>query len=169
MSHAGPSLTQTKDGLSIAKFSGKTYRFGRFEEPETRRRFDQFKAQWLFNGRKVTDEMLRDLRGRGRSDELTIDRLADRFLEHLDRKHSADDKLNMIRETLERHQPVLMSLAQARPVGGLDYHVVPVVEIDSESVIVLWMNSDTIEGQRKRFVFDEIRRLHATYPPPVSA
>lgn len=78
--------------------------------------------------------------------------------------HSADDKLNAIRETLERQQPVLLSLAQARASGGCDYHVVPVVEVDSESVTVLWMNSDTIEGQRKPFPADEIRRLHATYP-----
>ncbi len=110
MSHAGPSLTQTKDGLSIAKFSGKTYRFGRFEEPETRRRFDQFKAQWLLNGRKVTDEMLRNLRGRGRSDELTIDRLADRFLEHLGRKHSDEWKANNHDRIRIALQPLLLGL-----------------------------------------------------------
>ena len=94
MSHSGPSLIQTKDGLSIAKFSGRTYRFGRFVHPETRRRFDQFKAQWLLNERKVTDEMLRELRGRGRPDELTIDRMVDRFLDHLDRKHADEWKKN---------------------------------------------------------------------------
>lgn len=104
MSHAGPSLTQTKDGLSIAKFSGRTYRFGRFEHPETRRRFDQFKAQWLLNARKVTDEMLRDLRGRGRPDELTIDRMVDRFLDHLGRKHAdewKDNNYDRIRTALQ--------------------------------------------------------------------
>lgn len=113
MSHAGPSLTQTKDGLSIAKFSGKTYRFGRFDEPETRRRFDQFKAQWLLNGRKVTDEMLRDLRGRGRSDELTIDRLADRFLEHLGRKHSDQWKAN-------NHDRIRIALQPLRTLCGTE-------------------------------------------------
>ena len=78
--------------------------------------------------------------------------------------HSADDKLNAIREALEKQQPVLMSLAQPHPAGWCNYHVVPVVEVDSESVTVLWMDSDTIEGQRKRFAISEVQRLHASYP-----
>lgn len=77
--------------------------------------------------------------------------------------HSADDKLNAIRDCLEKQQPVVMSLALPR-VDGTNYHVVPVVECDSESVTVLWMDSDTIEGQRKWFAISEVQRLHASYP-----
>lgn len=78
--------------------------------------------------------------------------------------HSADDKLNAIRDFLEKQQPVAMSLAQALPGGGANYHVVPVVEVDTHSLTVLWMNADTIEGQRRRLAIGEVRRLHATYP-----
>ncbi|MFN6196558.1 MAG: hypothetical protein ACK5BN_22365, partial [Planctomycetota bacterium] len=48
--------------------------------------------------------------------------------------HSADDKLQAIRDFLEKQHPVVMSLAVPRPGGGAAYHVVPVVEVDSESV-----------------------------------
>ena len=46
MTLKGPSLCRTKDGLTIAKFNGKTFRIGRADDPEARVRFTAFQAHW---------------------------------------------------------------------------------------------------------------------------
>lgn len=88
MSNQGPRLLRTKDGYAYAKFNGRKINFGRFDDPDARPRFDAFKAQWLLNGRELTDDMLPDRAVR--RDAITVDHLAEMFLAHLREKHDED-------------------------------------------------------------------------------
>lgn len=60
MSAAGPKLCKTNMGGAIAKFCGKSFRFGSFNDPSSRDRFNAFKAQWEAAGRTITPEMMQD-------------------------------------------------------------------------------------------------------------
>lgn len=58
MSHKGPSLRRTKDGLTIAKFNGNTFRFGNWNDPLSHLRFATCKARWEAAGRQLTAALM---------------------------------------------------------------------------------------------------------------
>ncbi len=84
----GPTLRKRRSPssgkvLAFAKFNGKTISFGTWG-PEADRRFDEFKAEWLANGREIpTKETV------GLEELLMIQRLIDRYLRHLVDKHDS--------------------------------------------------------------------------------
>jgi integrase len=87
MSKQGPRLLSTSDGRAYAKFNGRKISFGSFTDPDTPRRFDAFKAQWLLNGRELSEEMLGARAARPGA--VSLDELAERFLAHLRQRKPA--------------------------------------------------------------------------------
>ena len=71
------------------------------------------------------------------------------------------EKINFIRQLISEGRPVLVSITLC-PEGG--WHIVPVVEIDDDKIVVLWMNKDTIDRQKKEFQCSDIENRHNAWP-----
>jgi len=70
---------------------------------------------------------------------------------------SGQDKIEFVKGLIEKSTPCLISIPN--PLTGR-YHIVPVVEIDDENMIVLWMNEGTVEEQKKNVRLDTIKQIH---------
>ena len=67
------------------------------------------------------------------------------------------DKLEHIEKRISEQTPCLISITQS-PTGG--WHTVPVVEIDSGSVFVLWMDTYDIVKQIRRYPRLNLEMMH---------
>ena len=70
-------------------------------------------------------------------------------------------KLSYIEEKISSQIPCLISITQ-RSTGG--WHCVPVIEINSRSVIVLWMDNPIIGQQIRRYPRRNLARIHDDWP-----
>jgi len=71
------------------------------------------------------------------------------------------DKLAHIEKRISEQIPCLISITQS-PTGG--WHIVPVVEIDSTNVFVLWMDTFDIVKQIKRRPRRNLEMMHDRWP-----
>lgn len=137
MTLKGPSLCRTKNGLTIAKFNGKTFRFGRADDPEARIRFTAFKARWEAAGRQLTPELLEHRKGRrGGSGGITVAVLVACYFDYLRTKHDARWlKNNLVRAELATHPLIeLCGPNPARRFSPLDLQAVRRRMVDSGSL-----------------------------------
>jgi integrase len=107
-----PTLKRHKrSGNGYARFSGRQYWFGPFDDPETHARFAVFKARWETNGRQVPDQG-------AAAAGLTVADLSALYLEHAETYYRRGDgtqtqEVGIIACTIKP----LLALFREQPVG----------------------------------------------------
>jgi hypothetical protein len=73
------------------------------------------------------------------------------------------NKLRFVEEQVTKKRPLLISLAQA-PFNGMGWHIMPVVDMDETSLILLRVIRPDGSRELQRLLKSELVRIHNEYP-----